>query len=170
MATSDKKLKAKKAALRATPEEDPEFQIAPMIDVLLVLMVFFMSISSAEVLKNVKGIELPVAEDAKAKEDQIPGEAVINVTWNRALNSGSVAIGETHYASVPELRAPLMAGVNKNPMIRVLVRADTDTKYQFLREIMQVVGDVRINNITFSVVNREGAQQQAAELDRTLER
>src|SRR5437016_5129629 len=31
-------------------EEEPEFQIAPMIDILLVLLVFFMSISSTEVL------------------------------------------------------------------------------------------------------------------------
>jgi len=27
------------------PEEDPEFQIAPMVDILLFLLVFFMSIS-----------------------------------------------------------------------------------------------------------------------------
>lgn len=164
MASSDKKRKAKKLALRATPEEDPEFQIAPMIDVLLVLMVFFMSISSSEVLKNVKGIELPVAEDSKAKEEGIPGEAVINIKWNKALNSGAVAIGETEFSSVGELRAPLQSGVSRNPMLRVLVRADVDTKYQFLREVMQVVGDVKISNITFSVVNREGAQQQSLEL------
>jgi len=38
---------------RSCPEEDPEFQIAPMIDILLVvLLVFFMSISSTEVLQS----------------------------------------------------------------------------------------------------------------------
>ena len=39
---------------------EPEFQIAPMIDVLLVLLIFFMSITSAEVLKVDKNIVLPV--------------------------------------------------------------------------------------------------------------
>ena len=32
-------------------EGEPEFQVAPMIDVLLVLLIFFMSITSAQVLK-----------------------------------------------------------------------------------------------------------------------
>ena len=41
---------------------EPEFQIAPMIDILLVLLVFFMSISSTEVLQKTEGITLPVEE------------------------------------------------------------------------------------------------------------
>ena len=40
---------------------EPEFQVAPMIDVLLVLLIFFMSITSAQVLKVDKNISLPVA-------------------------------------------------------------------------------------------------------------
>ena len=36
----------KKKVRKPDPEIDPEFQIAPMIDILLVLLVFFMSISS----------------------------------------------------------------------------------------------------------------------------
>ena len=47
---------------RLPPEEDPEFQIAPMIDILLVLLVFFMSISSTEVLQKTEGINLPQSE------------------------------------------------------------------------------------------------------------
>ena len=35
----------KRASTRLVPEEDPEFQIAPMIDILLVLLVFFISIA-----------------------------------------------------------------------------------------------------------------------------
>ena len=50
---------------KADPEIDPEFQIAPMIDILLVLLVFFMSISTTEVLKANKDVTLPVAKEAK---------------------------------------------------------------------------------------------------------
>ena len=46
------------------PEEDPEFQIAPMIDILLVLLVFFMAISSTEVLQTNDKVRLPVAKEA----------------------------------------------------------------------------------------------------------
>jgi biopolymer transport protein ExbD len=39
-------------------EGEPEFQVAPMIDVLLVLLIFFMSITSSQVLKVDKNISL----------------------------------------------------------------------------------------------------------------
>jgi biopolymer transport protein ExbD len=54
-----------RAETRLPPEEDPEFQIAPMIDILLVLLVFFMSISSTEVLQTNDKVRLPVAKDGK---------------------------------------------------------------------------------------------------------
>lgn len=47
------------------PEAEPEFQIAPMIDILLVLLVFFMTISTTEVLQRTSNIILPVAKDGK---------------------------------------------------------------------------------------------------------
>ena len=57
------------------PEVDPEFQIAPMIDILLVLLVFFMSISSTEVLQSNQDVNLPVARDAKeSKEESRSGD------------------------------------------------------------------------------------------------
>src|SRR4029077_10147277 len=60
---------------------EPEFQIAPMIDVLLVLLIFFMSITSAEVLRIDKDITLPLAPDAPKKEKQALSEGALNVKW-----------------------------------------------------------------------------------------
>ena len=76
------------------PEEDPEFQIAPMIDILLVLLVFFMSISSTEVLQVNKGVTLPVAKDAKNAEKNTKGQTIVNVLWNKINNAGSLEIGD----------------------------------------------------------------------------
>ena len=41
--------------------DEPEFQIAPMIDVLLVLLIFFMSITTIQVVRVDRNIVLPVA-------------------------------------------------------------------------------------------------------------
>ena len=41
--------------------DEPEFQIAPMIDVLLVLLIFFMSITTLRVERMDKTVNLPVA-------------------------------------------------------------------------------------------------------------
>src|SRR4029077_20958822 len=59
---------------------EPEFQVAPMIDVLLTILVFFMTITSAQVLKVDKTINLPVAKDAQ-KKDNSRAETVVNVRW-----------------------------------------------------------------------------------------
>ena len=62
-------------------EGEPEFQVAPMIDVLLVLLVFFMAITTTQVLKVDKTIKLPTAPDALKKESQ-RAELVLNVKLN----------------------------------------------------------------------------------------
>src|SRR5947209_9675705 len=63
-----------------TEAGEPEFQVAPMIDVLLTILVFFMTITSAQVLKVDKTISLPLAKDAQ-KKDNSRAEAVVNVRW-----------------------------------------------------------------------------------------
>ena len=42
-------------------DEELEFQIAPMVDVLLVILVFFVLITSASVLRMTSNVALPVA-------------------------------------------------------------------------------------------------------------
>jgi biopolymer transport protein ExbD len=147
----------KKQAVRELPEEAPEFQIAPMIDVLLVLLVFFMSISSTEVLQSAKGIELPVAVDAgerkKAKEIKI------NVSWNTAADAGTIVIDDRAYGSAEEMIPLLKARVAAVPETRVLLREDKQTRYAFTRTIMAAVGAAGIKNVTFSVVDKEGAKK-----------
>jgi biopolymer transport protein ExbD len=69
--------------MASAKESEPEFQIAPMIDVMLVLMIFFMSITSAQVLKVDKSVTLPVAEHGSRK-DNMRSEAIVNVRWDAA--------------------------------------------------------------------------------------
>ena len=70
-------------------EGEPEFQVAPMVDVLLVLLIFFMSITSAQVLKVDKSITLPLAPDA-VKKDTTRSEAIVNVRWDEAGQKGNL--------------------------------------------------------------------------------
>ncbi len=150
----------KKHAVRELPEEAPDFQIAPMIDVLLVLLVFFMSISSTEVLQSAKGIELPVAADASERKKA--KEIKINVAWNVAADAGSIVIDDRAYGSPDEIIPLLRERVAAVPETRVLLREDKQTRYAFTRAIMAAVGAAGIKNVTFSVVDKEGARQQVA--------
>ena len=136
-------------------EEDPEFQIAPMIDILLVLLVFFMSISSTEVLQANKEVSLPVAKDGKDASKNNPGQVIINVTWVAINNAGGIEVDGDKYTA-PDLMIPkLQRVITANPLARVLIRADKSVRYEYLRSIMKSVALAGVQNVTFSVVNQE---------------
>lgn len=156
-----KKHRAHKMAVRALPEEDPDFQIAPMIDVLLVLLVFFMSIASTEVLQSTKGIELPVGADAQDKA-KTKGQVIINVNWNTAGDLGGITIDERPYASPADIIPLLKARITDNPQTRVLLRADKATRYAYVRAIMAAAAGAGVVNVTFSVVDKPGANAVAS--------
>jgi biopolymer transport protein ExbD len=146
--------------LKNPPEEDPEFQIAPMIDILLVLLVFFMSISSTEVLQANREITLPVATDAKNSKDN-PGQIIINITWVPLNNAGSLEVDTVKYPNPVDLVPRLQKAINANPLTRVLIRADKSVRYDYLRSVLKAVGDAGVTNVTFSVVDKEAPQRQA---------
>jgi biopolymer transport protein ExbD len=143
---------------------EPEFQIAPMIDVLLVLLIFFMSITSAQVLKVDKTITLPVAPDA-AKKDNTRNEAVINVRWDPVHKKATYTMDDKAYAELPELGKALAAAkktgetkISKgpNPAFRCVIRGDRATTAMSISNAMNEAAKVGISDIAFSTVNRDG--------------
>ena len=145
-----------KAATRVLPEEDPEFQIAPMIDILLVLLVFFMSIATEQVMQVNKEVILPMAKEAKEPDasDKKKSELMLNLTWSDIGNNGSIIVDDkTVDASVlPEL---IKRKKDINPDLRVIIRADKRAKYAYVRSIMVAMGAAGVPNVTFSAVDKE---------------
>ena len=92
-----------KAKFRHGAEEDLEFQIAPMIDVLLVMLTFFMSITSASVLRLDQSIELPVADHSQKKENARL-EAVVNIQWDAVTRRERIVLEEKEYPDLQALR------------------------------------------------------------------
>ena len=143
-----------KKQTRLVPEEDPEFQIAPMIDILLVLLVFFMSISTKEVLQVSQGVVLPVAKDAKERQ-RPKGEVMVNVLWNVINNAGLIEISEAKYDRADQIAGLLANAVRDNPETRVLIRADRNVRYEYLRAIMVAAGKAGVGKVTFSVMDKD---------------
>ena len=142
---------------------EPEFQIAPMIDVLLVLLIFFMSITSAQVLKIDKSIQLPVAPDA-VKKDSTRAEAIVNVRWEEPKKKATYVMDEKIYLDLPELTKALAvakkAGDAKvtqgaNPTFRVVIRGDRDATAKSVSLAMNAAAEAGISDISFSAVNKE---------------
>ena len=142
---------------------EPEFQIAPMIDVLLVLLIFFMSITTSQVLKVDKTIQLPLAPDAIKKDTQ-RAEAIVNVKWDVAKKKASYVMNEKTYLELAELTKALgaakQAGEAKitkgpNPTFRVVIRGDRDATAMSVSRAMNCAGEAGISDISFSAVNKD---------------
>jgi biopolymer transport protein ExbD len=160
----------KRAALRSAAEEDPEFQIAPMIDILLVLLVFFMSISSTEVLQSNRELTLPVAKDAKDKEKKgaaSQGQALVNILWEAVSNTGTILVDEKRLTNPKDLELTVAAkrealeqlgGGAAKGSLRVVIRADRMVRFEYMKEILKAVAAAGVSNVTFSVVDKDGGK------------
>jgi len=142
---------------------EPEFQVAPMIDVLLTILVFFMTITSAQVLKVDKTIKLPIAPDAQKKDNQ-RAEVVVNVRWIPETKTARFVLNDTVYTKSEDLLQPLKeakaAGEKKitaeqNPVFRMVIRGDRDVPALYVSQAMNEGGAAGISDISFSAVNKD---------------
>lgn len=134
---------------------EPEFQIAPMIDVLLVLLIFFMSITSAQVLRIDKDIKLPVAADAKKKEDKnTMFEAALNVRWIAATQKSVIKLDDRELEN-EEIVNLLTERKNNNPTYRVIIRGDRDVPAVEIQKVMALIAQSGIDDISFSALNQD---------------
>ena len=144
-------------------EGEPEFQIAPMIDVLLVLLIFFMSITSAQVQKF-KPLPLPVAPNAM-KRDMMRNEAMVTVEWDTTKEKATFTLEGKTYRELKQVAEQLkvmkrqsasMPALGPNPEYRVVIRGDRDTYALTINQVLNAAGEAGIADVSFSAYNREG--------------
>jgi biopolymer transport protein ExbD len=136
---------------------EPEFQVAPMIDVLLVMLIFFMSITTAQVAKVDKEIKLPVAPDAKKKNpDDAMNEALLNVRWDVNKRESLITFQDKKYvkSELDGLSQLLTSRHEKNDKFRVVIRGDKRLPAVEIQRVMALVGQTGISDISFSALNQ----------------
>ncbi len=134
---------------------EPEFQIAPMIDVLLVLLIFFMSITTAEVLKVDKSITLPVSPNAKrADAEMAKHEVAINVRWNPNTSKAAILVGNDEYTNPADLPPYLQARHKADPLLRTVVRGDKLLPAIEVQRVMNLIGEGGISDVSFSAASK----------------
>jgi biopolymer transport protein ExbD len=144
---------------------EPDFQIAPMVDVLLVILIFFMVITSAQVLNIDKTIKLPIAAEA-AKKDDSRSEAIVNVRWDPSANRSVFNFQDRIYTKGSDLVEPFKAAKaygdkvaaskpGQNPEFRIVIRGDRDVPALFVSQAMNAAAEAGISDISFSAVNHD---------------
>src|SRR5688572_18907025 len=134
---------------------EPEFQIAPMIDVLLVLLVFFVMITSAEVLKVDKNLTLPVSPNAKKRESEMAKhEMAVNLRFDAATNKGVLVVDDVEHTNWQDVVPILKASRERDPLLRVVVRGDAAVPAGEIQRVMNLIGESGIADIAFAASNK----------------
>jgi len=131
----------------------PDFQVAPMADVLFVLLVFFMSITTVEVLRSGKGIDLPQAKGGNPSQGS--HELVIGVAWDPGRSAGVIRADDQPCAAPADLVPILAARLKADPALRVVIRADRAVEYASIAGIMQACRQAHVATVAFAVKGKE---------------
>ena len=131
---------------------EPEFQIAPMIDCLLVLLIFFMSITTAEVLQIVADIKLPVADAAKKKPKTESQEGALNVKWKNG--KGLYNFMGKDYDDPQAVSEMLQKAKSNIKNYQIVVRGDRNLPALEIQRTMNALATAGFDTVTFSTLNQ----------------
>ena len=123
----------------------PEVDMTPMIDIVFLLIIFFMTVTQVSKL-NKEQLELP---KLKGTEDQKPSVLTINVTeTGEILVSGrTLTSGEFVSLVNRELRR-----VGDNPdLLSIVIRADHRGKSQGVNDVMSALNKLQIKRVRIAV-------------------
>ena len=124
------------------PDDEMGFQLAPMIDMTFLLLIFFMvttKISKEQIKEEVK---LPVASNAVIPED-VSNRDIISIDAQ-----GRYFIGQ-ELADKKRLAEYLKKRFENTPPLRLYIRADQNTSGKKIKEIMKMAADAGAVDVIF---------------------
>lgn len=128
--------------MRRPAADEVGFQLAPMIDMTFLLLVFFMLTSRISKEKVKLDIDLPTASNAVIPND-LSGRDIISIN-----HLGDYFIGQ-HPASKEQLTAYLEQRFRDYPPLRLYVRADRNTPGRKIKEFMRLASEAGAVNVIF---------------------
>ena len=129
---------------RKSSLEDPEINFIPLIDVLLVIIIFLVVSTTFSKFSELK-INLPIAEANQSKDKDDSINIIITEDGQYSINE---RILET--VSIEKLVGELKAESNGKTDMPVIINADAMTTHQSVVDVMEASRLVGLNRITFS--------------------
>ena len=141
-----------RAKLRTEPVG---FQLAPMIDVVFLLLCFFMTSQLFAQWEQEIGISLPTASTAVTPR-RLPGEVILNIT-----REGDVVING-QVLTPARLSSQLARLSSMFPGQPIVIRADRQTAYDHIIRVLDLCRQADIWNISFATAMPEESAPAAA--------
>ncbi len=120
------------------------FQIAPMVDVLLVLLCFFILTWNFARKESELSVKVPTAENAKDPKVEV-NQTVLNV------NADGTMVMNTKPITFDELYAKMKVLAEKDENYAIILRGDENVPYKFIARILGVCNGAGIWNVALPV-------------------
>jgi biopolymer transport protein ExbD len=132
------------------------FQIAPMIDVVFVIMLFFMVMAGAVKVERELKTQLPgLGTPALSDESTPPDEIMVTVE-----EDGVVTLNEEEFDSPADKALPNFTGTllrlkqeadHRNAKVMVTIQAQEQARYERVIDVLNAMAKAQISNVTFTV-------------------
>jgi biopolymer transport protein ExbD len=107
----------------------PAVALTSMLDVIFLLLCFFVTVSVFSQWESEISISLPGAETAK-EPDRLPGEIIVNLAKDGVVRVNGATL------TLDDLQSRLARVAKFYPGQPVIIRADRETKYEKLVEVI----------------------------------
>ena len=128
---------------------DIGFQIAPMVDVVFVLMLFFMASAGSQIVEKELRVNLPSGASSNNGASITP--IIIDIS-----SDGAVSINTENYAAPADKDLKRLKDWLKNAVDTlgdkdpVIIRPSPDTKHGRIIDVLNAAAFAKIKNLTFS--------------------
>jgi len=132
-------------------DEDVGFQVASMIDIVFLLLIFFIVASQLQDMELEKQVSLPIADSAQTKKSDGVQEILINVLSNGVIKVSGSEIPIEKLAE--ELRR--VADSSDKAEKKIIIRGDKDAHYGRMMNIMRYCAAAGLWNVSFAAFQEE---------------
>ena len=148
---------------RVQAEEAPNlgFQIAPMLDVVFVILLYFMVLAGTVKIEFEIKTTLPgsVESSSSASDAEPPEEVTIGISEEGEVSLNEDPIGAPNDVHLIELYAQMRqlaeAASQASQKIIVTVAAEETVKYDRIMNVLDVLAKAKVSNVTFSATGGE---------------
>ena len=118
---------------RKAADEDIEIDMSPMIDMVFLLLIFF--IVASQIIDEKPKVKIPKAAYSKVPEDTT-GRIMISVNADDEIFISQLKV------TMDELKEFMAIELENDPNLRILIRAGTTVKYKTNQRIMMACAQV----------------------------
>jgi biopolymer transport protein ExbD len=132
-------------------EGDIGFQIAPMVDVVFVLLLFFMASAGSQVVEKELNINLPSGRSASATPGTPSTPIIIDIFPDGRVQLNNKVYDTPQSKELPQLRAWLKETIEKfGDKDPVIIRPEPETKHERIMDVLNAAAAAGVRNLTFS--------------------